>query len=756
VYSVVGMDMTRAARRQGPTVRHRHPSAPRRPVSSPDPEAPKRWRERMWFANGVRVVVVAVPLVVSFLVALALSHTLPAPEPFAQRLVRWLGIAAVSTGVLIGLQHLARRLLPLAALLSLTLVFPDTAPSRFRLALRGASARDLDRALNDITARRAGLVRPSGDTQHAAEELLVLVAALSRHDRLTRGHSERVRAYAVMIGEEMGLDTGDLDRLRWAALLHDVGKMSVPAEILNKPGRLTDEEFAVVREHTTFGAELTDGLHAWLGDAVRAVDQHHERWSGGGYPYGLRGTQIVPAARIVAVADAFDVMTSSRSYKQPMAATDARAELERCAGSQFDPAVVRAMLSISLGRLWRAMGPWSVLAQLRLFPQRAAHGGVAVVSATAATVGLVFAGFTGVIAHQTQTVVDDVSAWSAAVSAQPAAGSDGDEPASSPVGPGASAGSASPSDPQTAASTATSPGTEPPVATASIPSAPAPTPAPTPGGPGATPGGVTVTTGPTGASTARTTTVPVVTSSASSTTSTTVARGTPTTTRSTPATTVAVPTTTVATAATTSTSTSTSTTSTTTSTTLPAWFDRPVVFMLAAGDATDEPHPTVLDLVALRPVQHAVLPNYDADRNPDPGLTVARSLPVLEAAETGATQSWRFPEEIDQLPPSASLTVWVAPAVGDAPSAPLKVRAAVFECDAPRVRCTRIIRDTRDVSTEPGSFARVDFDLSTGRPVTVRPGRRFEVRVAVLSTSSGDAWIAYDVTGMPSQLRLGP
>ncbi|MGE3194809.1 MAG: HD-GYP domain-containing protein, partial [Microbacteriaceae bacterium] len=291
-------------------------------MASPDLDAPRRWRERIWFARLLRAVIVLTPLVVSFAFAYWMSHTLPIPDPFAARAVRWLGIAAASTVLLVALQHAARRLLPLSALLSLTLVFPDEAPSRFRLALRSYSARDLAREVA-ASAQAESDEAPDGanaTAQRAAERLLILVAALSRHDRLTRGHSERVRAYSLMIGEELGLPADELDRLRWASLLHDVGKLRVPPEILNKPGRLTDAEFAAVREHTTHGAALVAGLAAWLGDEVRAVDQHHERWAGGGYPYGLRGAQIVRAARVVAVADAFDVMTSARSYKRPMPA----------------------------------------------------------------------------------------------------------------------------------------------------------------------------------------------------------------------------------------------------------------------------------------------------------------------------------------------------------------------------------------------------------------------------------------------------
>ena len=137
------------------------------------------------------------------------------------------------------------------------------------------------------------------------------------HDRLTRGHSERVRAYTHMVGEELKITGAALDHLRWSALLHDIGKLLVSAEILNKPGKLTDTEFEAIKQHPQFGRELVQPLVGWLGDSARAVWEHHERWDGQGYPSGLSGTDISLAGRIVAVTDAFDVMTSVAVVQGP-------------------------------------------------------------------------------------------------------------------------------------------------------------------------------------------------------------------------------------------------------------------------------------------------------------------------------------------------------------------------------------------------------------------------------------------------------
>jgi hypothetical protein len=168
----------------------------------------------------------------------------------------------------------------------------------------------------------------------------------------------------VLIGEQLGLDEDDLDKLQWAALLHDVGKLEVPASILNKDGRPTDDEWSTLARHPDHGERLIVPLAPWLGDWVGAIGQHHERWEGGGYPRGLRGDAISLSARIVAVADSFEVMTAARSYKPALSIEAARTELTKCARAQFDPAVVRAFLNVSIGRLRRVMGFLACLCQL--------------------------------------------------------------------------------------------------------------------------------------------------------------------------------------------------------------------------------------------------------------------------------------------------------------------------------------------------------------------------------------------------------
>jgi putative nucleotidyltransferase with HDIG domain len=165
-------------------------------------------------------------------------------------------------------------------------------PSRYKVALRTGTVRQLQRWANDLdTSDSATDVTAA----QAAERVLTLAAALNTHDRRTRGHSERVRALTDLIASDMGLSKHDTDRLRWAALLHDIGKLTVPAKILNKPGKPDNREWSLLQRHPEEGAKLIGPLAGWLGEWASAVDSHHERYDGTGYPRGLAGTDILPA-----------------------------------------------------------------------------------------------------------------------------------------------------------------------------------------------------------------------------------------------------------------------------------------------------------------------------------------------------------------------------------------------------------------------------------------------------------------------------
>jgi putative nucleotidyltransferase with HDIG domain len=169
-----------------------------------------------------------------------------------------------------------------------------------------------------------------------------LVQAVDIKDGYTRGHSERVGHASVLIARELGMDDERVEVLRFAGILHDVGKLGVPTRLLRKDGPLTPEERRIIELHPEYGHEMVRGI-SFLGEARAAILHHHERLDGSGYPYGLAGTQIPECARLVAVADAFDAMTSTRSYRRARPVEAAVAELERCAGAQFDPRMVAAL-----------------------------------------------------------------------------------------------------------------------------------------------------------------------------------------------------------------------------------------------------------------------------------------------------------------------------------------------------------------------------------------------------------------------------
>lgn len=205
-----------------------------------------------------------------------------------------------------------------------------------------------------VTDRTAALNHALESLEDAYRTTLkALTAALETRDSETHGHSERVVSFSLRLGREMGLDQDGMRALEFGSLLHDIGKIGVPDAILRKPASLTNEEWTKMRLHPLLGQQILRGI-AFLEGASRVVAQHHEKWDGTGYPLGLRGTEIDLKARIFAVADAFDVMTSDRVYRAGRSYDVAAAELDDYAARQFDADVVAAFHRIPREE-WDAM-----------------------------------------------------------------------------------------------------------------------------------------------------------------------------------------------------------------------------------------------------------------------------------------------------------------------------------------------------------------------------------------------------------------
>jgi HD-GYP domain-containing protein (c-di-GMP phosphodiesterase class II) len=173
--------------------------------------------------------------------------------------------------------------------------------------------------------------------------IFALASALDARDHYTHGHSRKVAKNAVLIAKDMKLPRHQIDIVRRASLLHDIGKIGIPDKILNKPGRLTEQEYDIVKTHPEVALNILKPIPQ-LSNLLPAIYHEHERYDGKGYIAGLKGEAIPLEARIIGVADAFDAMTSERPYRKALSHKEAVAELKKCAGSQFDPLVVKIFL----------------------------------------------------------------------------------------------------------------------------------------------------------------------------------------------------------------------------------------------------------------------------------------------------------------------------------------------------------------------------------------------------------------------------
>ena len=177
------------------------------------------------------------------------------------------------------------------------------------------------------------------------ESIETLRFTVEAKDTYTRGHSDRVSEYSVLIGKKLGLSDEDINTLKIGGLFHDIGKIGVPDSILLKNSKLTDDEYSEIKNHPSIGAHILSNATIFK-DALPIVKHHHERYDGNGYPGKLKGENIPLFARIAAVADSFDAMTSRRTYRNSMDLDFVKSEFEKCKGTQFDPVCADAFLDI--------------------------------------------------------------------------------------------------------------------------------------------------------------------------------------------------------------------------------------------------------------------------------------------------------------------------------------------------------------------------------------------------------------------------
>jgi putative nucleotidyltransferase with HDIG domain len=207
------------------------------------------------------------------------------------------------------------------------------------------------RSAEQMGAQARALAAALAESESAYDSTLrALSVALDVRDRELEGHSQRVARYMELMARELRLAKVDLPTLRRGALLHDLGKIGIPDEILRKTGELDGSEWRIMKRHPAYGARILAGI-PYLSGPAEIVRHHHERFDGSGYPDGLAGEDIPLGARIFALADALDAMTSDRPYRRAMSLEDAITEIERCSGKQFDPVIVSAFLRIPVDRL---------------------------------------------------------------------------------------------------------------------------------------------------------------------------------------------------------------------------------------------------------------------------------------------------------------------------------------------------------------------------------------------------------------------
>ncbi len=271
--------------------------------------------------------------------------------PVRRSQLRTLGLTALAAVIALGIGFLlSRRLItPLQELADTSSKIAE-GNLTVRATVRGEDElAQLGNNFNDMAGNIEALVRRLKQALRQNQELFLetirtLAAAIDAKDPYTRGHSERVASYSMALSRHLGLKQDEVFRIHIAAILHDVGKLGIKDGILNKPGGLSDDEFEIMRQHPSIGAQIMSPIRM-LKDIIPGIRNHHETWDGTGYPDRLKGDQIPMVARIIGVADTFDAMTTTRPYQQAMTLEYVLAKMRSMSGSRFDPLVIDAFLA---------------------------------------------------------------------------------------------------------------------------------------------------------------------------------------------------------------------------------------------------------------------------------------------------------------------------------------------------------------------------------------------------------------------------
>ncbi|HEY0787361.1 MAG TPA: HD domain-containing phosphohydrolase, partial [Thermoanaerobaculia bacterium] len=259
--------------------------------------------------------------------------------------VQWVGIALLLT-ILVALVFATGIARPIRTLAERT---REIAAGNYQQRVAVTSRNEIGELAENFNIMSGEIEKAVAKLRKAAEEnhqlfinsIRMLAAAIDAKDPYTRGHSDRVARYSIGIGKHLGMTDEEIRRLKISALLHDVGKIGIDDRILRKPGALSDEEFAIMKTHPEKGAIIMSGVPQLI-DMTPGMKYHHERWDGGGYPEGLKHDQIPLQARIVAIADTFDAMTTNRPYQKAMQIDYVVQKINSLAHSRFDPRVVAA------------------------------------------------------------------------------------------------------------------------------------------------------------------------------------------------------------------------------------------------------------------------------------------------------------------------------------------------------------------------------------------------------------------------------